>query len=98
MPRDADAGRVLDGVDDPIDVDVVADVAAALADVDGEAGLAHADADAFRRSRCAATWAAAAPACRIDSGMSRGPETAPATKTPGMLVAPGLKSSSTSST
>ncbi len=95
-PGDDDTGLVLDGGDDAVDVDVVGDVSAAAADVDAEPPIAHAG--TFVRSRCAAACAAAAPACRIDSGMSLAPEAAPATYTPAMLVRAGSTSSSGSST
>ncbi len=96
---------------DPLHVDVVGDVAAAVADVDTDLArgwhegpvlawrLAHASTSTFSRrdrSRWAETCATVAPACRIDSAMSFAPEAAPATYTPGMLVTPGLTSSSIS--
>ena len=94
--RDVDPGLVLDGVDHPLDVDVVGDVAAAVADVDADPRSVMPL--PFICSRWAAAWAAAAPACRIDSGMSLAPEAEPATKTPGMLVSAGFRSSSGSAT
>ncbi len=99
--RDDDAGLVLHGVDDGLDIHVVGDVAAAVADVDAQAPLAGrkiAHAGTFRLSRWAATWAAAAPAWRIESAMSLAPDAVPATKTPGMLVRPGSMSSLGSAT
>ena len=80
------AGLVLDRVDHRVDVDVVGDVAAAVADVDADAVPSRSCGHLPPLPRCAAACATAAPACRIDSGMSLAPEAAPATKTPGMLV------------
>ena len=93
-----------DVVDDLLDIDVVGDVAAAVADIDADAPsaglalggghdgsgvdrdllLAHAGTSSicgrgFVRSRCAATWATAAPAWRMESAMSLAPDAAPAT-------------------
>ncbi len=39
---DLDPGLVLDGLDHPLDIDVVGDVAAAVADIDADPALAHA--------------------------------------------------------
>ncbi len=91
-PRHGHVAVGLDGLDDLRDVDVVGDVAAAVADVDPdppragggavELRLVHAGTPTFSRrarSRCAATWAAVDPACRIESAMSLAPEAAPAT-------------------
>src|SRR5450756_1151035 len=110
-PRDGNVAVALDGFDDLCHVHVVGDVAAAMADIDPdppsagcgafELRLAHAGTPTFSRwarSRWAATWAAVDPACRIESTMSLAPEAAPATKTPGMLVAPGSRSSFGSAT
>src|SRR5512147_545764 len=108
--RDDDVAGVADVRDHAHDVDIVGDVAAAVADIDadpagigGELLLGHAGAVTIpsvdvSRSRWAATWATAAPAWRIESAMSLAPDAAPATNTPGMLVWPGLRSSSGSAT
>ncbi len=50
-PRDHHVRVVLDGRDDLVDVDVVADVAAALADVHADLAAAHAGTFTFARSR-----------------------------------------------
>jgi hypothetical protein len=101
---DDDVVVALDVLDDLVHVDVVTDVAAALADVDADLAAAHgctfafAASATFALSRWAAAWATAAPAWRIESGMSLAPAAAPATKTPGRLVRPGSMSSSASPT
>ena len=97
-PGDHDVGVVFDRGDNLVDVDVVADVAAALADVHADLAAAHACTFTFARSRWAAAWATAAPAWRMESGMSLAPAAEPATNTPGRLVRPGSRSSSASPT
>ncbi len=97
--RHDDVARVPDVLDDLLDIDVVGDVAAAVADIHtdassavlarlvdgGEGHVAHAGtitiwgSAVFVRSRCAATWAAAAPAWTMESAMSLAPDAAPAT-------------------
>ena len=103
-PGDHDVVVALDLGDDLVHVDVVADVAAALADVHADLAAAHdvtfafATSLTFARSRWAAACATAAPAWRIESGMSLAPAAEPATNTPGRLVRPGSRSSSASPT
>ena len=50
-PGDHHVGIVLHGLDDLLDIDVVADVAAALADIHADLAAAHADTFTFARSR-----------------------------------------------
>src|SRR5579875_1787776 len=53
--------------DDLVHVHVVGDVPATVTDIDANSSFAHAG--VLTLSRCAATWATAAPACRMLSGM-----------------------------
>jgi len=85
---------VLDGVPHLLALDVIGDVAPAVADVDADFSVAH----RFTLSTWAAASAAAAPECRMVSGMSMAAADEPATYTPSMLVRAGLWSSSISLT
>ena len=79
LARHDHAGLTLRGGDDLVHVDVIGDVAAAVADVDADAALGRGHAGTFACSRKAATWATVDPACRIESAMSLAPDAAPAT-------------------
>ena len=74
-----DAGLGLGRRDDLVDVDVVGDVAAAVADIDPDPALGLGHAGTFAFSSQAATWATVEPAWRIESAMSLAPDAAPAT-------------------
>ena len=101
---DHDVGVVLDRGDHLLDVDVVADVAAALADVHADLAAAHACTFTFARRLPSPSPGGRRPGPprRPRGGWNRGcpwrrPPT-PATNTPGRLVRPGSRSSSASPT